>query len=266
MRNVLQWLVRRVFRRKTKKDTSSSEYPSPETWEFANELQRERALRSFAELRKQSVPVFTGPLFVDDENAVQIQPPVEVARRTMILWAVALRAEGVPKAETLEIIEQQNLWNSVSPSERAFLENENPSPEECQSLVWRYESIWVLMWALGHIEHLDWPSGMCDVVKLAGLLSPNEDETEFISSARLRPAAEILDAQDLIMRIHWAIRDAYLNQGGMLPVGLDWSQDDDWVPVSLSAEVGVVEQRHYTLNWLVNFLKPENWDEVDAPT
>jgi hypothetical protein len=34
----------------------------------------------------------------------------------------------------------------------------------------------------------------------------------------------------------------------------------------MSAAVGVVEQRHHTLNWLVNFLNPENWDNVDTPT
>src|SRR5262245_3395220 len=202
-------------------------YPSPETWEHANERQRARALRSFAELEKHSVPVYSGPLFVDDDKEVKIQPPDEVARRTMVLWAVELRAEGVPQAETLGIIEQLDLWKSVSLSEKAFLENESPSSDECQRLVWRLESIWVLMWALGHVEQLDWPSGMCDVPKLAGLVSPHEADAGFITSSRLRSASEILDAQDLVMRIHWAIRDAYLHQGGMIPAGLDWSQDDD---------------------------------------
>lgn len=184
----------------------------------------------------------------------------------MVLWAVVLRAEGVPRAEILGIIEQHDLWQSLSPSEKVFLEDENPSPEECQRLVWQLESIWVLLWALGHIAQLDWPSGMCDVPRLAKLVRPHEVNPAFITSARLRTAEEILDAQDLIMRVHWAIRDAYLHQDGMIPVGLDWSQNDDWVPVNLSAEVGVVEQRHHALNWLVNFLEPENWDNVDTPT
>src|SRR5262245_41796142 len=226
-------------------------YPSPETWEHANERQRERALRSFAELRKRSVPVYSGPLFVDDDNEVTIQQADEVARRTMVLWAVELRAEGVPQAETLRLIEQLDLWKSVRPSERAFLKNKRPSPEECQRLVWRLESIWVLMWALGHIKRLDWPSGMCDVPKLAGLVSPHEADSAFITSARLRPTSEILDAQDLIMRVHWAIRDAHLHQGGMIPDELDWSQEAEFVPVTMCAAVGVVEQRHHTLNWLV---------------
>jgi hypothetical protein len=242
------------------------EYPSSETWAYANERQRRRAIRSFTELRKRSVPVYQSPLFVDDDEKVKIRPPDEVARRTMVLWAVELRAEGVPQADTLGLIEQLDLWKSVSPSERAFLEKQDPDPEECQRLVWRLESIWVLMWALGHIEQLDWPSGMCDVPNLAGLVSPHEADSAFITSPRLRPASEILDARDLTMRIHWAIRDAYLHQGGMIPEGLNWSQDSEYVPVAMSAAVGVVEQRHHTLNWLVNFLDPENWDNVDTPT
>jgi hypothetical protein len=241
-------------------------YPSPETWEYANARQRSRALRSFAELEKRAVPAYSGPLFVDDDNEVRIQPPDEVARRAMVLWAVELRAEGVPQDEMLKLIEQLDLWKSVSPAEKAFLENTSPSPEECQRLVWRLESIWVLMWALGYIEKLGWPSGMCDVPMLAGLVSPREADTAFVTSARLRPASEILDAQDLTMRIHWAIRDAYLHQGGMIPEDLDWAQNGDHVPATMSAAVGVVEQRHHTLNWLVNFLDPENWDRVDTPT
>jgi hypothetical protein len=68
------------------------------------------------------------------------------------------------------------------------------------------------------------------------------------------------------MRIHWTIRYAYLHQNAMIPEDLDWPQDSEIVPVVMSAAVGVVEQRHYTLNWLVKFFNPENWDKVDTPT
>lgn len=68
------------------------------------------------------------------------------------------------------------------------------------------------------------------------------------------------------MRIHWAIRDAYLNHGGIIPEDLDWSGDYNAVHVNMSEAVGVVEQRHYSLNWLINFMNPETWDDVDTPT
>jgi hypothetical protein len=122
------------------------------------------------------------------------------------------------------------------------------------------------MWALGYIKDLSWPSAMCDVARLVILVSPPQDQAAFIASARLRRTSEILDAQDLIMRIHWAIRDAYLHQGGMIPEDLHWSKQSEYIPVGLSAAAGVVEQRHYTLNWLVNFLDTEDWDHVETPT
>ena len=263
---------KRARRQRVNKATSDAEtaetpqYPSPDKWEHANDRQRQRALRSFAQLKKRDVPVFPGPLFVNDDEETKLQTAQDVARRTLVLWAVELRAEGVPQKEALGLIDKLDLWDSVSPEEKRFLQEENPDPEECQELVWRLESIWVLLWALGYIEELDWPSGMCDVPKLVEILKPHESSADFITNAKLRSKAEILDAQDLIMRIHWAIRDAYLNKAGVIPEGLDWSKDGDVVSVTMSAEVGVVEQRHYTLNWLVNYLDPKDWDHVDTPT
>ncbi|MCO8120569.1 DUF4272 domain-containing protein [Stieleria sp. TO1_6] len=240
-------------------------YPSPETWEHANDRQRKRALRSFEELKKRNAPVYSGPLFVDDDE-VTLQNPQDVARRTLVLWAVELRAEGIPQKEAMELIEGLDLWDTVSPEEKRFLQDDDPEPAESQELVWRLESIWVLLWALGHVEELNWPNGMCDVPKVVEILKPHESNPAFIADARLRSKAEILDAQDLIMRIHWAIRNAHLNHGGIIPDDLDWSQDYNAVSVTMCAAVGVVEQRHYTLNWLVDFLKPKDWDHVDTPT
>lgn len=241
-------------------------YPNPATWTEANKEQAYRAAKSFHELRKRKVPVYDGPLFVGDVEGVRLQTPQEVAKRTLVLWAVELRAEGVPREEAIGLIESLDLWDAVSPFEKAFLDDENPDPETSRELVWRLESIWVLLWSLGYIDDLEWPGGMCDVPRIVKILKPNEGNAEFITGAKLRNASEILDAQDLTMRIHWAIRDAFLNHQQRVPANLDWSADGQKVPIESSPAVGVVEQRHYALNWLVNFLDPENWDLVDTPT
>jgi hypothetical protein len=243
-----------------------SSYPNPDAWEHANPRQKDRARRSFALLQNHKVPAYSGPLFVEDDDEVELQTAQDVARRTLVLWAVELRAEGIPQEESLQIITGQNLWSSVSPEEKRFLNEKNPDPDESQKLVWRLESIWVLLWALGHVEKLDWPGGMVDVPKLVEILGPYESDPKFITGAKLRSKAEILDQQDLTMRIHWAIRDALLNQGGMAPEALDWTKEVRTLPVTMHPAVGVVEQRHYVLNWLVRFLDPEDWDHVDTPT
>lgn len=242
------------------------EYPPTSAWEHASDRQRQRAERSFEQLKKHNAPVYSGPLLVDDDEEVKLQSPQDVARRTLVLWAVELRAEGMPQQEAIELIEQLDLWQSVSPEEKRFLENDDPDPAQCQQLVWRLESIWALLWSLGYIDELDWPRGMCDVSRIVEVLNPNESNAEFITNANLRSKAELLDAQDLIMRVHWAIRDAYVNHGGMIPENLDWSRDYDAISVNMSPAVGVIEQRHHTLNWLVNFLDPVDWDHVETPT
>lgn len=242
------------------------EYPCPDQWEHASSRQRERARRSLAELEQRGVPAYHGPLMVDDDDEVDAQSAQDVARRTLVLWAVELRGEGVSRDEAREIIDFQDLWESVSPNELRLLDVETLSQAESQEMVWHLESLWVLMWALGYLEELGWPSGMCDVTKLATLIAELEDEPSFIAEATLRPVAELLDAQDLTMRIHWAIRDALLHQSGCVPEDLVWSDTAEYLPVPLSAAARVVQERHYVLNWLVNYLDPQDWDHVDTPT
>ena len=227
--------------------------------------QVERTDRSKAILARYQAPTYTGPLFVDDDEEAIPRAASEVARRTLALWAVVLRAEGMPQTEVLDLLVQMKVREAVSPEEDEFLGDPDPDAETSQSLVWRLESIWVLLWALGHLTELDWPRGMCDVARIVEIIKPRETDPDFINRAVLRPVSELLDAQDLTLRIHWAIRDVWINQGGFLPADLDWSKDYELAHVSGCAAVGVVEQRHHTLNWLFRFGEAE-WDDVDTPT
>jgi len=86
----------------------------------------------------------------------------------------------------------------------------------------------------------------------------------FIEAAQMRSKREILDAQDLIMRLHWAIRDAWLNHS-LIRSDLDWAAGQPDVTVTQTAAVGVIEQRHKALNWLIRFQNAD-WDNVDTPT
>lgn len=239
-------------------------YPDPQSWEHATGRQRDRAGRSFAELLARHAPVFQGPLVVDDDEDVTVRSAQEVAQRVMVLWAVDMKAEGVDQSNATRHLDVLNLDDAVSPKEREFFDDPNPDPGYCQSLVWRLESIWILLWALGCIKKPGWPFGMCNTKVMVPLLEKSEQNPKFISKASLRSKSEILDQRDLTMRIHWAIRDSYLN-GRPLPGNLNWARPDDWLAADSSAAVGVVEQRHYALNWLCNFMDAD-WDNVDTPT
>ncbi|HEX4145595.1 MAG TPA: DUF4272 domain-containing protein [Pirellulales bacterium] len=245
---------------------SMPEYPNPDTWEYANPRQARRAAHSFDILRKRAVPVYWGPLFVADDDDVMAQSAKDVVQRALLLWLVTLQADGIPQADVVDWIKQDGLWDAASRAEKEFLENESPSADECRSLVWRLESVWVLLWALGRVDELHWPNAQCDVSKLGELLDELEADAGFMIAPMLRPISEILDAQDLILRIHWAIRDAYLHRQQMIPEDLDWSVGSELIPVTHCEGAAVVAQWHHTLNWLLDAVDCQDWDNVDTST
>jgi hypothetical protein len=241
-------------------------YPDPDQWEHADPAVRIRARRSLQTLKSKRVPVYPGPLFCDPESTFQLRTASEVAERTMVLWAVALLGDSTPRHEALEIIDRLDLWHAVTPLEKEFLDDPEPGAEARCDFKWRFEAVWVLLWAIGDIQLLEWPAGVCDVNYLVKVLMPRESDPGFLRQAHLRSSSELLDQRDLIGRLAWAIRDAYLHRGGMVPSDLNWKQGDDWLPVRHNAAASTVYQRHYTLNWLVGYPRPATWDDVDTPT
>ena len=229
----------------------------------ATAAQIARAGRSKVVLQKKAAPLFNGPLYVSDDHSVRLRDAAQVAQRVLVLWAVEQRAEGLDKSKAVTLLAHAGLLEHISPKETQFLQAIKPSADECRKFVWRLEAIWLLLWSLGCIETLEWPSDCCDIERLDARMGPLAADPDFVAHAALRPVAEILDAQDLTLRIHWAIRNEFLHQRP-LPPHLDWSQPDR-VEINECRAVGVVEQRHYALNWLTRFCDAE-WDDVDTPT
>jgi hypothetical protein len=240
-------------------------YPSPATWEYANARQRARAERSFAILKRRAVPVFPGPLFVEDDEECILQAASEVARRVLVLSGIVMHAEGVSYDNLDMLFQEQQLWPSVSPKEAEFLRDYDPPIEQRRSFSWRWECIVVLLWALGYCKNLDWPWQQCDAKKLATLLVMLSSSPRFIRDAKLRSVPEILDAQDLILRIHWAVRHSYLN-GYSMPVDLDWSGDSEWMAAPYCEAFDIVQEQHHAINWLTMGGESTDWDNVDTST
>ena len=101
------------------------------------------------------------PVTVADEEAL-LRDPQEVARRSMALMGVALRSEGVEQPKVARFLQQRGLVKSLSPHELAFLKQAQPDEAEMRKLTWRYEALWTLLWALGHIERLGPPGVQCN--------------------------------------------------------------------------------------------------------
>lgn len=186
------------------------------------------------------------------EGEAVLRSPKEVAERCVALLCVAARALALSQGER-DNIEQiyarlPQAVSLLSAEEARFMSDSPPDKQDIINAVWRYEALAGLLWSLGKTEHLALPTDICDVDEVTNLILAGDTQS-FIDSARLRPAAEILDALDLCYRLHWVVREA--------------GQRGEEVPANLSASV--VSERHYALNWLVCF-EDAQWDEVDTPT
>jgi hypothetical protein len=187
------------------------------------------------------------PVTVADEEGL-LRDPQAVARRAMCLMAIALRGEGVEQPKVAKFLQQRSLVKSLSPSELTFLKQAQPDEAEMRKLTWRYEAMWTLLWALGHIDRIGPPAVQCNARHAVKLLNEMPLE-KFLGQAQLRPAAEILDELDFYYRAHWHAVNA---QQARRPPHPDLDPD-------------ILYERHYALNWLTYYMYQE-WDDVRTDT
>lgn len=66
----------------------------------------------------------------------------------------------------------------------------------------------------------------------------------------IRSKSEILDWSDLLYRLHWAIRDAQINDTAPPP----------------AIKGGVVQEWHRAVNWMTKYDQEDDWDAVGTDT
>ncbi|KKX56577.1 DUF4272 domain-containing protein [Brevibacillus borstelensis] len=213
--------------------------------------------RSMQLLREQGIPVIDHlPVIVGDEDAV-IRTKDEIVQRAIALCLIAVYSGGIAENGNVEeerefiegIIEQYGAEGFFTEKERAFLYNDAPDRTDTIQMVWMYECYWVLLWALGYVETLDFPSDICDVQSAIDCLRLAENYDAFYQNATVRSKTEILDQADLIYRYDWACVDARINNR----------------PVAGGLNDEVVLERHRALNWLVRYMDAD-WDDVQMDT
>ena len=207
-----------------------------------------RKARSEEKLRSYGIPTLDSLPPTESNEECLIRPPWEVARRASALVTVAARAEGLEQQRAIQFLQAWGLWDAASPMEQAFLSNPHPAETDRIQCLWRYECLWVMLWALGHVEQLALPTAVCDVRRAVRTVTGTSTDI-FIGKSNLRPYEEILDEADFIYRCHWAVKDAH-SRGEAPPAGMDH---------------GVVLERHVALNWLRNY-RSQSWDDVSPDT
>ncbi len=211
---------------------------------LAQAVARKAATEAALAARGIVVPDTLPPLICEDELILRERDDVVDRARALLL--VALRAESVASGQPLPVetlLSKMPLGeDGLSPQERAFLDQDAPSQQDCAQFVWRYESLHLLEWALGLVKELDFPGASADSAAIVATMIE-------MRGPELRDAGAILDALDLHYRLHWVVRQARLKKQGEV-AGID---------------ADVIMERHRTLNWLVRF-QHAGWDSVDTPT
>lgn len=211
----------------------------------------DRRSRSIAFLKAKGVPTIDHLPVIEDSVSAKMRSPKEIAERLVACTICAVGGETGDKTVVRKLLLDFNAEGLLTPDERVFVASKIDVPQERVQFSWRYERAWVLLWALGYIERLDYPPSICDVPRLAGLIRGKSIE-QILREARPRGQKEILDEADLIYRVHWAVVDERVNVNKS-------------VKVPGSVEKGVVQERHAALNWLIGYMRQE-WDDISTDT
>lgn len=213
----------------------------------ASEAQLARKSRTEALLEKCKIRVNHHLPVVPDAAAITLRSEEEILERIYCLMVLAAKGEGIQQEVLDDKIDELNI-TGFTPMELALLDKESLTEQEQATTTWRYECVYLLLWALGLEWELGYPDTICEVPHMVEMVI-NQSRVILTSKICLRDKEEILEQLDQIYRMHWACVEAHLHhqqpEGGM--------------------EAGVVYERHYALNWLTGYEEQE-WDEVSTDT
>jgi len=204
-----------------------------------------RKARSIALLRAKGISYLQGLPQLETSAEVHLRSQDEIIQRSVCLFGVALAAADNDLESARKVLGAWGADLSLSPNERRFLAA-RPLPEAARAdFSWRFEAVVPLLWALGWLEALPFPSVPVDPQSLKQLFDagPGRNPT------RLRDVGDILDQTDLIYRLDWALVEVRVGRPAKVP---DLNPD-------------VVPERHRALNWLIRY-GDEDWDDVTADT
>ncbi len=215
--------------------------------ETASSAQQARKEASEALLTQHGVAINKHlPVTPDAEN-VALQEPAVLLERAYALTLIAAKGEGVEQPR-LDRVKADFRIDALSPYEVLVYAKATLDDREKAYASWRYESLNTILWALGLLESLPYPSAICDVSHIVGMMLQNSREA-LAARVNVRTADEILQELDKTYRMHWACVNARIKGQ----------------PVGGNLQPGVVYERHYALNWITQY-GGQSWDDVTTNT
>lgn len=224
-----------------------------------NYEQIKRRQKSRAVLKEKGIFIPAWYPVIEAEEKAVFRTAEETAGRTAALLIVALYSEclmgdGMSIAEAADFVktfvERFDANKYFSPLEKRYINNPDPSESDKINYSWQYENLYVMEWALGLIDELDFPDHICDVPAAVRNMNKFDSLQDLIDQSKMRSKRELLDQCDLIFCLNWACVDTRVMQ----------------LPAPAGMQGGVVAERHKSLNWLCGDGDSSPWDEVGTDT
>jgi hypothetical protein len=181
---------------------------------------------------------------IEEEDSVTLRSPQEVAQRILILtYLNCVATDASLQQEVMMFLIREGLWDKTSEAEKVLFHKTPLTAADLTKILWRAESIWMLLWVSNKIDQLDLPEKevtLQDIIPhLPGFLEPT---AEFIHATTMRSVLEILDQSDFIFRLNWALKETDAQGSSTLPFN-----------------PSVAYERYYAINWVMR--DQEQWDK-----
>ena len=165
----------------------------------------------------------------------------------LALYAVVSSSFGFPKEKALRWLNREGLAGALETEEKQFLEITTTDAQN-NAMQWQVEALWVLAWALGCHDVLDF-SDSCsdDFISMLPDLKSNAATSDFLSGLIIRSGDELVRYCDLAYCLHWGAREAALSAEAVVGA----------VPEN------VVRERRRALEWLIG---NDDWYDVNLDT
>jgi hypothetical protein len=210
----------------------------------------QRKRKTEAILAEKGVPFLPELPAIQFEDEIELRTAEEVGIRIACLFLVVGHAFEPSSEDFKEYLEEYKLREHLTPQETSFMSNPSPDSQSLTDFTWRSEALFLLMWAAGLFEELPWPDHQSDTGEIVSKF-PKYDQSPwpFIQGLKLRSKSDILDASDLIYRLHWAVRSI--------------ETEEDSMPGGVDAEV--VQEWHHAINWISKY-EGLDWDQETTDT
>ena len=207
-----------------------------------------RKKRTEKMLQEMGIPINKHLHTLESAYSLRLKKIEDVIDRIIAITIVSAKGSGAPDETISEFIDTYNAYDLFTPDEKEFIESEDPDQDEYNTYSWKIECNSALLWAINLVPDLPFPHTLSDVETLYNLVL-NSSRDELLEGASYRDKNEILDALDMLYRLHWAIVETRLK--------------NEELPIEISP--GVVYERRYALNWMVD-LMDEEWDNISMNT